>query len=129
MNKEQQRIKIAEACGYKNVHALNKWKEGGAMSDGTLVGDLGTMSKVYVPDYTSDLNAMHEAEKVLDLDQSYEYGQALAMIVREPENIAFKEKPARKFPLNGWGHFHVAHLTAFQRSEAFLKTLNLWTES
>ena len=52
-------------------------------------------------DYTSDLNAMHEAEKVLSNNQWLDYVGALN------QNVA---------------------ATAAQRAEAFLKTLNLWTD-
>jgi hypothetical protein len=60
-----------------------------------------------IPDYLTDLNAMHEAEKVLttaDLRESY-------------ENFMFWDEKG-KYPL--WG------ATATQRAEAFLRTLNLW---
>jgi hypothetical protein len=60
-------------------------------------------------DYCSDLNAMHEAEKVL---------------TREQIN-AFCEK---LFPTNYCGVWWSIHATARQRAEAFLRTLEKWEE-
>lgn len=57
----------------------------------------------YEPNYFRSLDEMHEAEKVLTGEQAWEYVQLLA-------------------PTGGWC------ATATQRTEAFLKCLNLWTE-
>lgn len=65
-----------------------------------------TSSCVAPPDYLKDLNAMHEAEKVLNDDQWSTYADLLRLEC---------------------GHcFRLAAATAKQRAEAFLKTLNLW---
>ena len=56
------------------------------------------------PDYCNDLNAMHEAEKVLDLDQWHKYA---SLIGRHD-------------------YRNLLNATAAQRAEAFLKTLNFW---
>jgi hypothetical protein len=55
-----------------------------------------------LPDYLNDLNAMHEAEKVLTADQWFEYDRLMPL--RDPQKI---------------------HATAAQRAEAFIKTLGL----
>ncbi len=98
MNPEQQRIAIAEACGWNGIAPYH----GG----GPLWGKshLGTLNAL--PDYLNDLNAMHEAEKVLTESQMTTMSQYLH----------------RKLGML-WGF-----ATADQRAEAFLKTLNLWTE-
>jgi hypothetical protein len=64
MNKEQQRIKIAEACGFE------------MRPDGYFrrVGEVGSRG---IPDYLNDLNAMHEAEKSLTKEQRREYVRTL----------------------------------------------------
>lgn len=54
-------------------------------------------------DYCSDLNAMHEAEKVLTKEHCDSYEHRLGMTVNRP-----------------W------HATARQRAEAFLRTLGKW---
>ncbi len=58
-----------------------------------------------IPDYLGDLNAMHEAEKALTGEQSWQYVQLLSGYSNE-----------------GWC------ATAAQRAEAFLRTLGLWVE-
>jgi len=57
------------------------------------------------PDYLNDLNAMHGAEKMLECGEAYE-----TELIR-----SCKDAP-------------IWHATATQRAEAFLRTLNLWTE-
>jgi hypothetical protein len=69
-----------------------------------------------LPDYLTDLNAMHEAEKVLDENQWRTYGDLLVA----------KIKPYAGPGL--WNHRHV-HATPAQRAEAFLRTLGKWDDS
>lgn len=71
--------------------------------------------KVDVPDYLNDLNAMHEAEKVLSDQQTFFYCNTLERIV----NAAIKDSKS------AWQY---SMATAAQRAEAFLRILNLWTE-
>lgn len=72
-----------------------------------------------IPRYTSDLNAMHEAEKTLDYAKSIVYGRKLWYIVSNEEysSINDRDNAAR-----------LAHATAAQRAEAYLRVLNLWEE-
>ncbi len=106
MNTEQQRITIAEACGFINVRM---WSESciasmGVSDEGKYWGSLG------VPDYLNDLNAMHEAEKTLNDDELFRMSRFLQHITRST--------------LIG-----VAVMTASapKRAEAFLKTIDKWT--
>lgn len=103
MTPEKQRIAIAEACGWKKAEPPNTpvwWKNGEWVS---IIYDL--------PDYLSDLNAMHEAEKVLKVEQHFTFQVELARVIN-----------TITYPLN----FALLHSTASQRAEAFLRTLNLW---
>jgi hypothetical protein len=116
MKPEQQRIKIAEACGWKpntpNAKTyLRQWLSGRNMDTNLYV----------LPDYLNDLNAMAEAEKTLGDKNLYRKSLNLVVLYRkflylvvldDPENIA--NEPA-------WA-------TAAQRAEAFLRTLGLWEE-
>lgn len=119
MSPEAQRIAIAEACGYTNVHRFNKFQEGGPSStkDGDLVGDFGGITKRHLPSYLTDLNAMHEAEtQWIDAASSqYERSEREALIESHLSKIL---GPTRS----------TFRATAAQRAEAFLRTLNLWTE-
>lgn len=113
MNKEKQRIAIAEACGLKQIRTIN-----GMLGYPVLVygGDKTGRGKKSVPDYPNDLNAMHEAEKTLNWENQKRFGRTLWKIV-EPSYRNINE---------GTGPFRLAHASAAERAEAFLKTLNLW---
>ena len=112
MKPEQQRIAIAEACGWKpgkcpcGEDICNAWK--------TPAGD----NWEYVPDYLNDLNAMHEAEKVLTYEQAEEFVEQL-YLADQKNNLAENPPPWR---------FNVASATAAQRAEAFLKTIGKWED-
>ena len=59
-----------------------------------------------IPDYLNDLNAMHKAEKQLEAEDNHAYGCYCFELYEKYGNTV--------------------SLTAAQRAEAFLKTLNLW---
>jgi hypothetical protein len=132
---QQQRIAIAEACGAKwarladNENAPKCWqlgfnykdKKAGSysLSERTpwqvdyIVADKPDDSfpitiGADVSDYLSDLNAMHEAEKVLTDEQDREYRGKLVEVCGSLADALCA--------------------TAAQRAEAFLRTLNLWTD-
>lgn len=137
MNREKQRIAIAEACGWTELKMLRELAMLGGYNQ---IGGLRTTKDhlvglsphmnanhpsllscdgvtrfepeqswwISVPDYLSDLNAMHEAEKVL-MDK----GGTFIRYCVELERIAKDKESAM-----------VA--TSTQRAEAFLRTLNLW---
>jgi hypothetical protein len=101
MKPRKQQIAIAKACGY---------------TDCSETGTYGTFNNkwIEIPDYLNDLNAMHEAEKVLphkSLTQDYfnvGYGRYQSILCEMSLTPFFA--------------------TAAQRAEAFLRTLNLWKE-
>jgi hypothetical protein len=100
MSPEQQRIAIAEACGYERLtHFEAVWRNRG--------------SKIYtpmnLPNYPADLNAMHEAEKFIRNDHDV-YGLYLSHLNRTAPECR-------------------VHATAAQRAEAFLRTVGKWEES
>lgn len=110
MTPEQQRIAIAEACGI--VKQPNSWS-------GVIAA---TGEFVALPDYLNDLNAMHEAVMSLTYGQRMSYQENLASVVDAGDAHTY-----------WWEADHyrdkVLNATAPQRAEAFLRTLNLWTES
>ena len=106
MTPEQQRIAIAQACGWTDIkpHSWHPRK-------GELWGSRKVIRNM-IPDYLNDLNAMHDAEKILDANQWDSYRKNLA----------------REWTTNDDdGMWAAINTTAAQRAEAFLKTLNLWT--
>lgn len=110
MTPEEQRIAIAEAVGTARPYYM----------DGVRYIDS--------PNYPSDLNAMHEAERVLDADQCSTFVRLLdkyddhACLFWECERV----NPDRDEI--AYEAFKLVHATAAQRAEAFLRTLNLWKE-
>ena len=108
LTNEQKRIRIAEACGWKCVSDSRKYLQGINGFHPEYDGSLNdNANKVPIPDYLNDLNAMHEAEKVLDGSQIDEYKHRLKIVVTDKERIS-------------------QCATATQRAEAFGRTLNLW---
>ena len=101
MTPQQQRIAIAEACGWKWAIL---WT---GRLHGKPHGEQGPFREV--PDYLNDLNAMHEAQKVLTGEQVAAYVTTLCLAV-QPEPM-----------------LHAA--TAAQRAEAFLRTISKWEEA
>lgn len=113
MNPEQQRIAIAEACGWKNADHpdVMKLKQGWSMPEKWCMDPKGVLQFNHNrPDYLNDLNAMHEAEKSLRLLQWVTYGKHLQTVC--DESIT-------------WPY----HATASQRAEAFLRTIGKWEEA
>jgi len=124
MTNEQINIAIAEACGLdviQNPHGSKDrpeaWKTGfftpKAAKQRRISWPSSAIVKV-IPDYCNDLNAMHEAEKVLP---------------RQLYHVDYWQK--------GYGRFQtiVSEMTvtpfsaaASQRAEAFLKTIGKWEE-
>jgi hypothetical protein len=103
MNKEKQRIAIAEACGFKCSEDSHELRQ--------LVAQ-------FIPDYLNDLNAMHVAEKVLTYEQAEEFVEQL-YIADQKNNLAENPPPWR---------FNVASATSAQRAEAFLRTIGKWED-
>jgi hypothetical protein len=68
-----------------------------------------------IPNYCTDLNAMHEAEKVLNKQQVREYQTYMYDMACEINNIC--------------GRWMPYSATAAYRAEAFLKTLGKWEEA
>lgn len=120
MNETDQRIAIAEACGWRLVKLHNKFPN-------SVIGTMDNLGRhgrgALVPDYLNDLNACHEMEKVLTEEQRWKFGSHLS-------NLIFKGEMSTNddFAPNELGCFELSHATAAQRAEAFLRTLNLWKE-
>ncbi len=95
MTDEQINAAIAEVCGWNNKPVVR-------------TNGKGSVWVTEWPDYCNDLNAMHEAEKVLTDDQRE---------VFYPRNLGAWQSP-----------FNVIYATARQRAEAFLRVMGKWEE-
>jgi hypothetical protein len=117
MKPEKQRIAIAEACGWKNADHPDamKLKQGWTMPEKWCMDPKGVLRfNHHRPDYLNDLNAMHEAEKVLTEEQRIAYSDCTY-------DIALKAQKET-------GKWRWISLTAAQRAEAFLRTIGKWEE-
>lgn len=101
MNKEKQRIAIAEACGWRRDKRGLGWLDSN--------GEYGE-----IPDYLNDLNAMHEAiwDKRADRDFVQEYCKQIRKVVGGAE----------------WATFALENASAAHRAEAFLRAIGKWED-
>ena len=112
MKPEQQRIKIAETCGWENVRSTNPPCGYTTRYKGT---PSETCVELPIPDYCNDLNAIHEAESGLTREQYNRHTDILyeieiARIGGDVEKWRWLSSPASA------------------RAEAFLRTLEMWEE-
>ncbi len=117
MTPEKQRIAIAEACGFSGEFSKRWILEIGMEGEDKFVF-AATRNHLdeEVPDYLNDLNAMHEAEKVLKHQQWPDYWNWLFVASTRQSGT-------------GKAEYKVAHASAAQRAEAFLRTIGKWEES
>lgn len=93
---------------------IDEWK---VRADGTeRICNMEYMAREgHVPDYPNDLNAMHEAEKILKGLDAFRYTQILWKVI-QPKDFANYDTEK-----------HVC-ATAAQRAEAFLRTIGKWRD-
>lgn len=121
MTPEEQRIAIAEWCGWERCYEkdINGQFEHRFWNHPKRGGIIFKIREHHLPDYLNDLNAMHEAERKLTEKQQVWYLQKLAQ-VRLREGVGgtiacMLDK--------------LAFATATQRAEALLRTIGKWRES
>lgn len=107
MTPEQQRIAIAKACGWAFINQVDKYPHGLPPDDRK---DRYTSP---LPDYPTDLNAMHEAAMAQPPDVRSKINDQLIRMMPATEPYQLDK---------------TVNATALQRAEAFLRTLNLWVE-
>ena len=125
MTPELQRIKIAEACGWREVTKSGPFS--GQIQGITPSADNARPAQAlddrdgrqwyWVPNYLHDLNAMHEAELAL-----LRTDDLMATWIHTLRSIC------SEFGDSQIGNALAARATAAQRAEAFLRTLDLWEE-
>jgi hypothetical protein len=108
MTDKEINIKIAEACGWERAPEKDAYFEHeywAQFEDGHFVTDTQEIG-CKLPDYLNDLNAMYEAEKIIE---------------QQKLGYAYELNLGR----NGGNHFEWSkiHSTARQRAEAFVKTI------
>lgn len=115
MTPEAQRIAIAEACGwerqdFRTYNGGTVWKKDRQLAALSVCRIDEELKITWLPDYLNDLNAMHEAEKVLSDNQMAEYIGHIRRITRYSHD------------------YWIVVATATQRAEAFLRTLGKWED-
>lgn len=114
MTDEQINAAIVEACG-RRQKPNGEWFP----SNGLLVWSQG------IPDYCNDLNAMHEAEKVLDVITEW-IGEEHNGSAEEAWMAHLCVVIARDANQRVHDDWLFVHATARHRAEAFLRTLGKW---
>lgn len=141
MTPEEQRIAIAEACGWKWYRrpATGPWaaKPHRALYHPILSAELvstlqpATMTERqcndsfiwregFIPDYPNDLNAMREVEDSIPIFKRGFYNAALSKCAVNDRNLSSTIRDP------DW-IFQLLHASASQRAEAFLKTIGKWS--
>lgn len=105
MSDDQINAAIAEVCGWTDIHDSGPWHNHKLWGYPPELQGQGGNAYKYMPDYCTDLNAMHEAEKVLTFDEWDIYCVHLG-----DTQPSCAKAPAR------------------QRAEALLRTLGKWEE-
>jgi hypothetical protein len=115
MKPDEQRIAIAEACGWTDCHKSLASNQEQEPHERCLIGNppKGIVHR-RLPDYLNDLNAMHEAEKVLSEKQWVQYEEEIRTVVLGGIRL-----------VSQWTKADI-HATAAQKAKAFLQTLGLW---
>ena len=116
MTPEQQRIAIAEACGWKLVEDNPDYEPYWEDPKGNMIAKVGSQNRL--PDYLNDLNAMHEAEKLFygNPNLPKKYTQQIKNAIRREAGVT---KAQMDFDM-------CITATAAQRAEAFLRTIGKW---
>lgn len=112
MTNQQISCAIAEACGFKLLRSYTCKASGKVfrMWDYPKTWN-GPKSDPWTPEFCSDLNAMHEAEKIFcNCSIRREYADEVALACDA-----------------NW-RYDAIHASARQRAEAFLRTLGKWED-
>jgi hypothetical protein len=108
-------VLIAEACGWKFHRRVTDTKSNVSWDVYAKDGKFASLMTESLPNYCSDLNAMHEAEKMLTLEE-----QNLYVV------LLLKGGTGRGETQGCW---HCLYSIARQRAEAFLRTISKWKDS
>lgn len=127
MSDDEQRIAIAEACGYRGCTDVNcEVRKAAHLHSATgAVCFPEPYSTSRYPDYLNDLNACHEMEKTLDDFKYREFCDALVSLIMGHDGTIGQNwlncsLSARQLAVKA---------TAAQRCEAFLRTIGKWRDT
>lgn len=127
MSDEEKRIAIAEACGALRVYDFGTrrvflWPK--PKAEGQIEATWGRLARPddppirqlnYIPDYLTDLNAMHEARKSLTFKQSVHIYPTMLRMAIAANNIGWNDRSPCEWD--------IANASSQEHSTAFLLTL------
>lgn len=122
MTLEKQQIEIAKIRGWTIEFYYEDYTKGGRCRAPNTQIDLYGSPLLHIPNYPKDLNAMHEAEKIL-----YPPGMGKTLYEKELDLIIKRDTLHSRYVDHKI--FSIAHATAEQKAEAFLRRFNLWKET
>lgn len=126
MKPEPQRIAIAEECN-PSTGMFRGWYYDPLFNNVVRQNKVEPQYADIAPDYLNDLNAMHEAEKVLNANEYAKYAELLSRVHPTYCTLVLdRHEPREDFYCET---FSLIHATAAQRAEAFLRTIGKWEES
>lgn len=122
MTQKQKRIKLAEASGWElksnGLSRMWSWQNESLNHRKKWVAHKEMASQGVLPNYFSDLNAVHELERIIDkLCKEGDYWFHLRELCDFPDAESDWDKV---------DFFTAVHATAAQRAEAIGLTLGLW---
>lgn len=112
MTQEQINIAIAKACGWIEEEPWLNGRSCFSYKDNSISYGIED-----IPDYYNDLNAMHEAEKIIPIESRFIYTSEIVVACTGGRLFMGEDN---RIP--------IAFATASQKAEAFLRTLNLWQD-
>jgi hypothetical protein len=119
MTDEQINAAIAEVCGWEDITESVAPEEFRRRATGMLRDKHGNRTPLkQIPNYCTNLNAMHEAEATLSVSCRMDYPTVLLRVLFELDKYTW-------YATGGFTHITT---TARQRAEAFLRTLGKWEE-
>ena len=119
------RVAIAEACGWK-FDGRDGWTDPSGNYHQALYGDTDKYGEYIPPNYVFSLDAMHEAEKlIVEKDKSIFTHEIMNLVGFDGSADLVDDYGEWSTSLTT-SAFSIAHATAAQRAEAFLKTIGKW---
>lgn len=112
MTPQEQRIALAEWDGWSHLDKPLRVDRGFEGWGNAYWTDYNGHARFDCPDYPSDLNAVHELEKKLTMEQARKYNEILCKLVIPPK-VLFAPSP----------HSFLYHSSAAQRCEALCRVL------
>ena len=110
---------IAEFCGWDGLHKNDDGDWCGLIPDAEMMDSQGAGQLNFpIPSYTTDLNEMHEAEKLLTFDQFHITYKGLLQSITEQQWIEANGEGQNR------GQQSACHATAYQRAVSLLKTID-----